>query len=554
MQVHRVLVDTEVPLRSRRWHDRLPAVALAAVAAASAAQTVAATARGIGISNDGVTYLATAEGFLAGQAHTVDLVGPTHFPPGYPLLLAAVSRLSGLEPAAAARLVAVLLAVALPVAVWAAVTSGGRGSTRRGRWTAVVAAAVVAGAAATYQVGRAALSEPLFLVATLALLTAAERWARRPTPAGALALGLLGAVAASTRYLGVTAVAAVAAVVVVTAVATAMSWRRAAAHLALVTVPALGPLMLWTVTAPDVGAGSHVAPRGSRGGIDEVGRSLHEAGRALLDLWFPEQLMATAGIVVLAAPFVALAMAWWRGRGTATADRAVPMAGPTLGRLPTPTVPWAIFLVLYASLVTAQRWWVDREVLARYWLPYVAVAAVVVAQVLVDTGALHRRPSPGSREPRASRRRARTAAAAMVAVSVLAAGVLAAQHRADQIRDHRSAGSGRTSQVEATSDMLVTLVELDPQVVHTDNPPVIRHHLPDAQIVVLDEDRFACADTISVMYRRIERDVDLGAGDLVALLTEPCRTAEAVAEVLASLPGAQVIEHDDVGHLVAEGR
>lgn len=534
---------------------RLPVVGLTIVVAASMVQTAVATARGIAISNDGVTYLATADGFLAGQAHTVDLVGPTHFPPGYPLLLAAVSRLSGLEPSASARLVAVLLAAALPIAVWAAVTGGGRGSTARGRWAALVAAVIAAGAASTYDVGRSALSEPLFVVSVLVLFTAAERWSRRPTLIGSVGVGLLGAMAASTRYPGVTAVAAVVVLVVVVAVAQRLPWRRAVAHLALIVSPALGPLVLWFVTAPDAGGVSHVASRPTRGSVDDLGRSLHEAGRAVLDLWVPEGLMATAGIVVLAVPFVVLIGGRWWGSATPHWRRAAPVTAPNQGRLPASTVPWAVFLVLYAALVTTQRWWVGREVLARYWLPYLAVATVVVAQAVVDTGGTRTGRSPASASPVRPRRPGlRRAGVAMAAVGALAAGVLAVDHRVDQVREHRSVGSGRTAEVEATSATIAALVDRGPAVVHTDNPPVVRHHLPDAEVVVLDEKRFPCAGTISAMYRRVERDVDLDAGDLVALLTEPCNDDDALAEALSVLPGANVVEADGIGVVLAGGR
>ena len=74
------------------------------------------------------------------------------------------------------------------------------------------------------------------------------------------------------------------------------------------------------------------------------------------------------------------------GEGADAADGRMQSGTARLERLG--FLPWLLFLVGYTALISAQRWLIDREIIDRYWVPYVVVGVIVVARTIAETGIL----------------------------------------------------------------------------------------------------------------------------------------------------------------------
>jgi hypothetical protein len=168
----------------------------ALVAAAAVAALLAATRWGIGTSPDSVHYVRAAR--LVAEAGTSAAAEPlTHFAPLYPLLLALGIRLD-IFVLEWARIVN---AVCLGLTVFATGMLVAR-SVRHAPWLGVVGAVLLAASVPALGVYTTALSEPVFLLLTIAGFALLARHLEAPSipllVAGAAVLGL----AVFTRYAG----------------------------------------------------------------------------------------------------------------------------------------------------------------------------------------------------------------------------------------------------------------------------------------------------------------------------------------------------------------
>ena len=166
---------------------------------------LAATSGGIGANGDSAAYLLAARNVLAGQGLvSFTTSGPSdmltaplsHWPPLFPLLLAALG-LTGLDPAIGARLLnAALFAVNVGLVGWLVWRLAGTGLA------VGVAVLLMLGAPHILVLHSMAWTEPLFLTLTLATLIllahALTGGGRRTLFAAALA----AAAACQTRYVG----------------------------------------------------------------------------------------------------------------------------------------------------------------------------------------------------------------------------------------------------------------------------------------------------------------------------------------------------------------
>ena len=222
-------------------------VVIALLAFAAAGWVVAATrAWGLGVSPDSVTYLTTAEQFARGwgflpQEETAELATP-HFPPLFPMALAAVSVVDD-----DLRVVARWLGVALmAVNVVLVALLGARAAGRVG---ACVVALLVATNDAMLDAHAWLLSEPLaiaFTLAALLLLTdgitpATSRKRRRWL---LFCAALATAAACLTRYAAISLIAAGMLAIVFAHHAT---WRQRLVEAVTYAVIATAPLGLWVL-------------------------------------------------------------------------------------------------------------------------------------------------------------------------------------------------------------------------------------------------------------------------------------------------------------------
>ena len=166
-----------------------------------------ATPWGIGIEYDSVFYWSAAENLLGGRGlgrlnGAGQLIPLTHFPPLYPLAMAAVARVTGATVAGAARLLSAGLFGFNLFLLWRLVLSLGAG-----RWAALGSALVWLVAPSILERHLWAMSEPLYFTWLLCSLSwlnhsvneSGERW----LVAAAATTGL----ASLTRYAGISLLA-----------------------------------------------------------------------------------------------------------------------------------------------------------------------------------------------------------------------------------------------------------------------------------------------------------------------------------------------------------
>jgi hypothetical protein len=225
------------PRRVARTADdaRLPMLIVFAVVLALG--MLAITPHPLGVFTDDAMYAILGKSLAEGQGYRfINLPGApsgTHFPPVYPLLLAAIWKLVPAFP----QNVLVFKAVNALLNALAAVLTFRLGERVLGlpRWLAGGAAILAGVAVPSLLLAGMVLSEPLFLVLLLAALPFAERVRHSPTTRGALLLGALGGLLMLTRSIGIAFI-----VGSVVALLLARHWRHAllvAAAAALFVVP-----------------------------------------------------------------------------------------------------------------------------------------------------------------------------------------------------------------------------------------------------------------------------------------------------------------------------
>lgn len=184
-------------------------IALAGLAVLAASAVLYGTWLGIGLSNDSVNYLRAARGLLEGQGlivlqglHYTGPVPMTHWPPLYPLLLAASGWL-GLDMESFARVANALLLAANVLLV-------GRFALENGGSTAgaLVVAFLFATNREVLYAHQMAWTEPLYLFTALSSLALLTRHLQAPRPALIWGAGACAALALMTRYVGIAVVGA----------------------------------------------------------------------------------------------------------------------------------------------------------------------------------------------------------------------------------------------------------------------------------------------------------------------------------------------------------
>jgi hypothetical protein len=198
------------------------------------------TGKGAYASPDSAFYVGVARNLLHGHGLTAPPGSPplSHFPPLFPILLAAVGWVSGLDPLHGAAVVNPLLlgVTALSVAL---VVRRRSGSAALG----VAASTAVVVAVDLLVFFGSALSEPFFIVLALGALVALAAALERGTRSAWVTAVVLTAGACLTRYVGVALV--VAAVAVLLKVGGRREWARAVAFVAA----SLAPLAVWLAVA-----------------------------------------------------------------------------------------------------------------------------------------------------------------------------------------------------------------------------------------------------------------------------------------------------------------
>ncbi len=182
-------------------------------------------------------------------------------------------------------------------------------------------------------------------------------------------------------------------------------------------------------------------------------------------------------------------------------------------------------------VIAAQRWWIDREIIDRYWVPYVVVAVVVVARAVADLGAL--------RAPR-TRHIALLVAGSLVLMNVVqvASFGLTRFDRGVELNEVRY----------QDAEIFDVLADAGVEQVLTDSVRLLELHL-----VVLGDVDVAVRD-VGCRWSGESRAVEMATsavGPTAVVLVAACDRPDTRAE-LAEIPDSQLIE-GDIGTVVLLG-
>jgi hypothetical protein len=195
----------------------------------------------VGVFQDDGVYTVLAKSLATGQGyrylHLPDAPNATHYPPAYPLFLAALWKL---VPSFPANVTLFKFANAAFIGLSAMLAwRFARRWLKMGLWPAAISVAVFTVCAPVVLMSVMVMSEPLFLAALFPVLIAGERAARSGSTRDALVAGAAGGVLALIRTLGI---------VVLPATALVLLWRRrwrAAVLVCLAGVVVMLPWQLW---------------------------------------------------------------------------------------------------------------------------------------------------------------------------------------------------------------------------------------------------------------------------------------------------------------------
>ena len=210
--------------------------ALAAVAVVLAIDPIP-----VGVFQDDGVYTVLAKSLATGQGyrylHLPDAPAATHFPPAYPVFLAALWKLS---PSFPANVTLFKFANAVFIGLTAVLGYRfARNAVGMRPWTALVTVAAFTLCAPMILLGVMVMSEPLFLAALFPVLAACHHAAHTGSRREALVAGLAAGALTLVRTLGV---------VVVPATVLVLAWRRrwmAAGIMALSAAVVMLPWQVW---------------------------------------------------------------------------------------------------------------------------------------------------------------------------------------------------------------------------------------------------------------------------------------------------------------------
>ena len=169
---------------------------------------------GLGLNDDSIAYIAGARSIMAGQGYREAWLasnGPvTHFPPGFPALLAFIGFITGLDPTRGARaLNSVLFGLNIALIGWV----GWR--MTRSRIAGILVAALALLNSSLLYIHSRAMSEPLYIFLMLLAFLLLDYYFERSKNSWLVALGCVLGWAYLARYAGLSLLATMVAVLLV---------------------------------------------------------------------------------------------------------------------------------------------------------------------------------------------------------------------------------------------------------------------------------------------------------------------------------------------------
>ncbi len=212
------------------------------IAGLGAARLAKATPYGPGLNGDSFYYYTGAANLAAGRgfgriAGSGSFVPTTHFPPGYPIAMAAL-QLIGIDKLGSGNLVNLFSLAGLIILIGSALRRESGSSV-----PAYVAGAILVASPVMLESYAWAMSEPLYLLVSFAGLYLLAVYLDRPHLRVLIASAALIGIAFITRYVGVALVATGLAILLIRPA----SWRKRLTDAGILVVVSGLPMFLWLV-------------------------------------------------------------------------------------------------------------------------------------------------------------------------------------------------------------------------------------------------------------------------------------------------------------------
>ena len=233
----------------------------------------------------------------------------------------------------------------------------------------------------------------------------------------------------------------------------------------------------------------------------------------------------------LLAPIMAVAIASGAHRsGAESRARRAASYGTSQG-----LGPWLWFIAAYTGLVLVQRWGINREVIARYWLPYWTVTVVVAGRCVDDVVA----GAPRTR---------RLAIVVLCPLLLVFASYNVAQS-AVRARENALDGITLNAVRYQESAVLGSLADGDVDHVHTDDTYLVEFQTY-ARGAVIPVDRMSCrVETVDALVAQLAEEQAAGGTPAVAIVGR-CRAGDFTDALVAALDGAAVQHEPGTGTVV----
>lgn len=330
---------------------------------------LATSAYGPGLSTDGARYLSTAESIAASRG-IIDYLGLplVNWPPLYPILIAGFSLLTGLDVFAVGQIINIL-------AYGIFIYLGGILFERSlpGNWTfAVLATLVLATSLPILEVSANIASDPLFMIAVLLFLLAAQNYAKSPSRRRWGLLAGIAIVSCFLRYAGLALVLSGTAIVFLT---WRSSLRRAFLEAAAFGLLAAAPIAAWALLHNLPAAGSLL---GEHRPADAVG-NFAAAIEKIVGWFVPETaLRLVPALIVATSILLVLLMRGTRSRWATWIQRILEAA----------ILPSAAFFAVYGTMLVFAISYSEHRVpgsqrIHAVLLPALLILATLTAQVFL---------------------------------------------------------------------------------------------------------------------------------------------------------------------------
>lgn len=303
----------------------------------------------------------------------VHLLSATYFAPGYPLLLAAMSKVTGMSLIVAAKVCAAIGWLALLVGMRTLFRDlGGRPG---GAWE-WVCLGFVALSPQVLILHELVLPEPLYMAGCVWTLVVVERYARRPTIGLGVALVLLAGAVVGLRYAGVGLAGAASLRLLLQG---GWSWKQ---RIGSAVLPGIGVLALVAWLFVEINAGHGTSPTTvpeKTFDLGDIWNSVASFGsHFVLGINFSEDEVLVSSaldplvrLACFATAAITIATLGWLTWSHRDRSEASPVAGVLSGLRRRGLLSVALYAVGTIAFLSVWRFRTGYMILPRYWTPVV---------------------------------------------------------------------------------------------------------------------------------------------------------------------------------------